>query len=109
MSFTDGIRMAQGAPQLRLRDHSVPDKSRGVPRPPKELQNSLLVVSGILCAGMGLKGFLLSSNFIDGGITGVSMLLNKTTGISLSVCLLVVNLPFIVLAYKSLGARFAAR
>lgn len=47
----------------------------------RELLNALLMVPGILSAGMGLKGFLLSSNFIDGGVTGVSMLLAKTTGL----------------------------
>ena len=36
-----------------------------------ELQNAVLILFGILCAGMGLKGFLLSSNFIDGGVTGI--------------------------------------
>jgi uncharacterized membrane-anchored protein YitT (DUF2179 family) len=46
----------------------------------RELLNLLLIALGILSAGMGLHGFLLSSNFIDGGMTGVSMLLSKTTG-----------------------------
>ena len=74
-----------------------------------ELQNAVLILFGILCAGMGLKGFLLSSNFIDGGVTGISMLLAKTTGWSLSVWLPLVNLPFIALAYRHMGLAFAAR
>jgi hypothetical protein len=52
-------------------------------------------VTGIAAAGMGLKGFLLSSNFIDGGVTGVSMLLSKTTVVPLAAWLPLVNLPFI--------------
>lgn len=47
----------------------------------REFLNSVLIVLGIFSACMGLKGFLLSSNFIDGGVTGVSMLLAKTTGL----------------------------
>jgi uncharacterized membrane-anchored protein YitT (DUF2179 family) len=74
-----------------------------------ELINFVLVLGGILCAGMGLKGFLFSSNFIDGGVTGVSMLLSKTTSIPLSVWILIVNLPFIWLAYKEMGKAFAVR
>jgi uncharacterized membrane-anchored protein YitT (DUF2179 family) len=74
-----------------------------------ELQNAALVLLGIASAGMGLKGFLLSSNFIDGGVTGISMLLAKTTGFPLSIWLPLVNLPFIALAYRHLGAAFAAR
>ena len=64
---------------------------------------------GILSASMGLHGFLLSSNFIDGGVTGISMLLSKITGMSLSIWLPLVNLPFIALAYQQIGAVFAFR
>jgi hypothetical protein len=49
-----------------------------------ELRNAGFIALGILSAGMGLKGFLLSSNFIDGGVTSVSMLLAKTTGLPLA-------------------------
>lgn len=75
----------------------------------RELLNAVLVVLGILSACMGLKGFLLSSNFIDGGVTGVSMLLAKTIGLPLSFWLPVVNLPFIALGYKQIGQAFAVR
>ena len=64
---------------------------------------------GILCAGMGLNGFLLSSNFIDGGVTGVSMLLAKLTGLPLSIWLPLINLPFIALGYHHIGRAFAIR
>ncbi len=42
--------------------------------------NTALIVLGIFSAGLGLKGFLLSSHFIDGGVTGVSMLLANVLG-----------------------------
>src|SRR5262245_43250051 len=58
---------------------------------------------------MGLYGFLLSSNFIDGGVTGVSMLLAKVTPLPLSFWLPVVNLPFIAVGYRHLGRAFAVR
>jgi uncharacterized membrane-anchored protein YitT (DUF2179 family) len=75
----------------------------------RELLNTVLIALGILSAGMGLKGFLLSSNFIDGGVTGISMLLAKTTGVSLTVLLPIVNLPFIAIAYRQIGPAFAIR
>src|SRR6476620_778735 len=75
----------------------------------RELLNTTLIGAGILSASMGLKGFLLSSNFIDGGVTGVSMLLAKSTGLSLSVLLPVVNLPFIAAGYRQIGRAFALR
>ena len=75
----------------------------------RELRNTFLIVRWELSAGMGLHGFLRSSNFIDGGVTGVSMLLEKTTGLPLSIMLPLVNLPFIALAWKHLGRAFAIR
>ena len=75
----------------------------------RESLNFVLIVLGILSAGMGLHGFLLSSNFIDGGVTGVSMLLSKTTSLSLSIWLPLINLPFIALGYHQIGRAFAIR
>jgi uncharacterized membrane-anchored protein YitT (DUF2179 family) len=75
----------------------------------RETLNALLIVLGMLAAGMGLNGFLLSSNFIDGGVTGVSMLLAKVTGVPLAVWLPAVNVPFIVLGYRQIGRAFAIR
>jgi uncharacterized membrane-anchored protein YitT (DUF2179 family) len=75
----------------------------------QEIGNGVLVLLGTLSAGMGLKGFLLSSGFIDGGVTGVSMLLARVTPLSLAVWLPVVNLPFLLMAWREVGARFAAR
>ena len=74
-----------------------------------ECKNLALIGAGILCAGMGLHGFLLSSNFIDGGVTGISMLFSKMGSWPLSFWIVLVNLPFILLAYKQLGRAFALR
>jgi uncharacterized membrane-anchored protein YitT (DUF2179 family) len=71
--------------------------------------NLLLVALGILSAAFGLKGFLLSSRFIDGGVTGISMLLSDVTGRSLALFIPVINLPFIALGYRQVGARFAIK
>ena len=75
----------------------------------RELKNALFIATGILSAGMGLHGFLLSSRFIDGGVTGVSMLLAKVLGLPLSALILVINLPFIALGYHQIGRDFAIR
>jgi uncharacterized membrane-anchored protein YitT (DUF2179 family) len=75
----------------------------------RELLNTLLIGLGILSAAMGLHGFLLSSNFIDGGVTGISMLASKVTRTPLSIWIPVVNLPFVALGYRQIGAAFAFR
>ena len=69
----------------------------------REALNALLIALGILAAAFGLKGFLFSSNFIDGGVTGVSMLLSKVTPAPLAVWLPLVNAPFVALGYRHLG------
>lgn len=75
----------------------------------RESLNVVLIVLGILSAGMGLKGFLISSNFIDGGVTGISMLLSHVTGIPLAILILLINLPFVALAYRQIGLTFAIK
>lgn len=75
----------------------------------REAFNMGLIVLGILSAGLGLKGFLLSSRFIDGGVTGVSMLLADILGWPLSILILVINLPFIALGYRQIGRAFAIK
>ncbi len=78
-------------------------------RPLRESLNAALIVLGILSAGMGLKGFLLSSHFIDGGVTGISMLVAELLHVPLPVLVLVINLPFIALGYRQIGRAFAIR
>ncbi|RYZ18392.1 MAG: hypothetical protein EOP49_49685, partial [Sphingobacteriales bacterium] len=60
------------------------------------IRSALFVALGVLSAGFGLKGFLMPNNFIDGGVTGISLLLNAKTGISLSAMIILINIPFIL-------------
>jgi uncharacterized membrane-anchored protein YitT (DUF2179 family) len=68
-----------------------------------------LIVLGILSAGMGIKGFLMSSHFIDGGVTGISMLVSDISGYPLSILIALINLPFIALGYRQVGRKFAIK
>jgi uncharacterized membrane-anchored protein YitT (DUF2179 family) len=75
----------------------------------RETRNALLILVGIFSAGMGLKGFLLTGGLIDGGVTGVSMLLDRVTTLPLALWLPIVNLPFVAVAWKVIGPSFAIR
>ncbi len=75
----------------------------------REWVNGILIVLGIFSAALGLKGFLLSSHFIDGGVTGISMLLSNLLQLPLSLLLVVINIPFIVLGYRQVGKGFAIK
>ena len=67
------------------------------------------LAAGVVVAAMGLASFLLPVHFIDGGVTGVSMLLAKWSGLPLPLLLAAVNVPFVVVGYRHVGKSFAAR
>jgi len=75
----------------------------------KEIIDWVLIILGIFSASLGLKGFLLSSHFIDGGVTGISMLIADITHIPIAVLLFVINVPFLILGYRRLGLGFAIK
>lgn len=69
----------------------------------------VFILIGVVSAGFGLKGFLLPNSFIDGGAMGISLLISETSGFSLSILIVIVNLPFIILGYSNLGKQFALK
>ncbi|HEX5703460.1 MAG TPA: YitT family protein [Pyrinomonadaceae bacterium] len=75
----------------------------------RSVLNFALIIGGVFSAAFGLKGFLLSSRFIDGGVTGVSMLLSDIFHLPLSILILVINLPFIAIGYRQIGRVFAIK
>jgi uncharacterized membrane-anchored protein YitT (DUF2179 family) len=66
----------------------------------------LLIAIGATIAAFALEEFLVPNTILDGGITGVSMILNKLTNISLSIFVFCINIPFLIVGYKQLGMRF---
>lgn len=67
------------------------------------------IVAGVMMASIGLKGFLLPNDFLDGGAMGVSLLSQMVTGIDLSLLVVLVNLPFILMGAKQLSWGFAIK
>ncbi|MCH3885617.1 YitT family protein [Tenacibaculum aquimarinum] len=63
------------------------------------------IAIGILLASIGLKMFLLPNGFLDGGVTGISILLSKLLNIEISYFLILVNIPFLILAWFSLTKK----
>ena len=75
----------------------------------RHLKDAVFIIAGIFSASFGFKGFLLTNHFIDGGATGISLLLNALTGVPLYLLIIGVNIPFMVLAYLFLGKQFALK
>ncbi len=70
------------------------------------LKDLFFLTLGSLIYAFAIEGFLVPSRIIDGGVTGVSMILNTVSNIPLGILILVINIPFIVLAFQKLGKRF---
>ena len=73
------------------------------------LQDIFFILLGVVSASFGLKGFLLPNSFIDGGVTGISLITSELTDISLSILLVVINLPFIIIGYSTISRAFAIK
>ncbi len=69
----------------------------------------LFMCMGVVSACFGLKSFLMPEHFIDGGVTGISLLVSTLTGWNLSYLIIVINIPFIILGYKQIGRVFALK
>lgn len=74
-----------------------------------EIWDFFYLLLGVIAASFGLRGFLMPNNFIDGGVTGISLMVNELAGISFPLLLVCFNLPFLALAYFSIGKRFAVK
>lgn len=72
-------------------------------------KNIFLIVCGIVSACFGLKSFLLPSGFIDGGVTGISLLVSNITKLNLSYLIILINIPFVILGYRQIGKVFAIK
>ncbi|OGS74043.1 MAG: hypothetical protein A3G95_09210 [Flavobacteria bacterium RIFCSPLOWO2_12_FULL_31_7] len=73
------------------------------------VKDVFLVLLGILSATFGFKAFLLTNHFIDGGATGISLLVASLTKVPLYVLIICVNLPFVFLGYNVIGKQFAIK
>ncbi len=76
----------------------------------RHFRSALLILLGIFSAGFGLESFLVPNGYLDGGITGISLLTKVIFNqFPLSVLLIVFNTPFIILGFRQIGKEFALK
>lgn len=73
------------------------------------LQDSAYILFGALFSGFALKSFLVPSKFLDGGVTGISLLLHEVYHINISLLIILANLPFIIIGARQMNMSFAYR
>jgi uncharacterized membrane-anchored protein YitT (DUF2179 family) len=66
----------------------------------------LFITLGAIIAAFALEGILVPNTILDGGVTGISIILNLTLGWKLGLCIFFINIPFLFIGYKNLGTRF---
>lgn len=73
------------------------------------IKSACLITLGVAAASIGLKGFLLPNGFLDGGVTGISLLCNLLTNIDVSIFIVAINAPFIWLGSRQISISFAIK
>ena len=74
----------------------------------KEIVGRIFIVTiGALIMAISLEVFLIPNNILDGGITGIAIIISHLTGLKVGILLFVLNLPFIFVGYKQIGKTFA--
>lgn len=71
------------------------------------IKRAFFIALGAVAMSFGLEGILIPNHVIDGGVTGISMMLSHLTTVKLGVFLFILNLPFFFLGYKQIGKTFA--
>ena len=69
----------------------------------------IIITIGTFIAALAIDTLLIPNTILDGGVTGISMIISKLSGISLSILVLIINIPFVLVGYKHLGKDFLAR
>jgi len=74
-----------------------------------EVYKIVSIVVGAVVFAIGLEGFLIPNNFLDGGVVGVSIIAGRFVDLPMGVFIGALNLPFVVLAWFKIGRRSAVR
>ena len=75
----------------------------------KILLSFMMLTLGSFLAALALETFLIPNTILDGGVTGVSIIISKLSKLPMSLLVLVLNIPFVYIGYRNLGKRFLAR
>ncbi len=75
----------------------------------REISSYAMLVIGAMIAAFAIEEFLVPCTILDGGIVGISIMINNLSGISLGMLTLALNIPFLLLGMRKLGAKFIVK
>lgn len=73
------------------------------------IKNLLHIIAGSGLAVLAMKGFMIPNRFLDGGMTGIAILLHEIFHFNISIVVIALNLLFIYLGYRNIGKTFAVQ
>ena len=74
-----------------------------------QLKNIIFLTVGAMITAFALESFLVPNNIIDGGVIGISMIASHITKWNLGLLILILNTPFIIMAFKKMGGKFVVQ
>lgn len=75
----------------------------------KRVLSYIMLTFGAILAAFALENFLIPNTILDGGVTGISIIVSKLSGVPVSILVLLLNIPFVYVGYKNLGKGFLIR
>ena len=75
----------------------------------KNIMYFVLLTFGAILAACALETFLIPNTILDGGVTGISIIINKLSHIPLGLLVVILNIPFIYVGFRNLGKMFLMR
>src|SRR4051812_28340222 len=76
---------------------------------PVVVQDIIYTTCGVITAGFALRSFLVPNKFLDGGVTGISLLIHEVYHLNIGVVIILANLPFIILGAYQINRSFAIK
>lgn len=73
------------------------------------IQDTIYIVLGILFSAFAMKSFLVPNHFLDGGVTGISLLGHEIFHWNLGILLILTNIPFIIMGAYQINKHFAIK
>ncbi len=75
----------------------------------ENLQDFVYTTVGVLFCSFALKGFLVPNGALDGGVTGISLLIHEIYHVNIALVIVLINIPFLIVGAIQLNLRFALK
>src|SRR5699024_2934800 len=105
-TYTTLFRSSSRTSSIKIKGANKMEKEHKREKSNHIIWKYIMLIIGATFAAIAIELFLVPNAIIDGGIIGVSLLLNNLTGINFGILVFVINIPFLFFGYKYIGKSF---